>query len=99
MLKNYQIALMKSYYDAGLKSIAQATGYPVKQLKNCRQFKRAHHFILEAIYRSMIDESFLESGFSTTGTRLKIAMNQSVVQVEKGTKQTFVKHSIKRLLN
>ena len=38
MLKNYQNALMKAYYIAGLESIAKAAGYPVQQIKS--NFKR-----------------------------------------------------------
>ena len=44
-------AVMKPYYDAGLKAMA---GYPLPAIQACSQFKRTHHFILEAIYRAMI---------------------------------------------
>ena len=57
MLKNYQLALMKPYFDAGLKTLAQSAGYPLPAIQNCSQFKRTHHFILEvweATYRSML---------------------------------------------
>ena len=40
MLKNYQLALMKPYFDAGLKSLAEACGYPVHAIKQCSQFKK-----------------------------------------------------------
>ncbi len=56
-LKNYQPALMKAYYDAGLKDMARAAGYPVAQIQSCGQFKRVHQFILEAweaMYRAML---------------------------------------------
>jgi len=62
MLMNYQIALMKPYFNAGLKHIAQAAGYPTKQLEKCSQFKRTHIFLLEvyeAMYRVML-ESFIK---------------------------------------
>ena len=62
MLKNYQPALFKAYYDAGLKSMAEAAGYLLNQIKSCGQFKRTHMFILEAweaIYRAMVT-SFIE---------------------------------------
>ena len=61
MLMNFQLALMKPYYDAGLKSLAEAAGYPVEAIKECTQFKRTHNFILEAweaLYRVMM-ESFI----------------------------------------
>lgn len=57
LLKNYQIALMKPYYDAGLKSLAQSAGYPEAAIKSCSQFKRTHTFLLEtweAVYRVML---------------------------------------------
>ena len=47
LLKNYQIALMKPYYDAGLKSLAKSAGYPEAAIKSCSQFKRTHTFLLE----------------------------------------------------
>ena len=54
---NYQKALMKPYFDAGLKSLAQAAGYPVNTIQNCSQFKKTHNFLLEAwesLYRVML---------------------------------------------
>ncbi len=57
LLKNYQIALMKPYYDAGLKALAKAAGYPLAAIKSCSQSKRTHKFLLEvweAVYRVML---------------------------------------------
>jgi len=57
LLMNYQSALMKPYFDAGLKSLAEASGYPVVAIRNCTQFKRTHFFILKswkAMYRAML---------------------------------------------
>lgn len=57
LLMNYQSALMKPYFDAGLKSLAEAAGYPVAAIRSCSQFKRTHHFILEAweaLYQVML---------------------------------------------
>ena len=39
LLKNYQTALMKHYFDAGLKELACAAGYPVAAIQYCGQFK------------------------------------------------------------
>ena len=47
ILVNYQKALMKPYYDAGLKELARAAGYPLTAIHSCSQFKRTHQFILE----------------------------------------------------
>ncbi len=68
MLKNFQPALMKAYYDAGLKSLAKAAGYPLAAIKGCGQFKRTHHFLLEAweaVYRAMLT-TFLEQATSSS---------------------------------
>ena len=35
LLMNYQSALMKPYFDAGLKSLAEAAGYPVAAIRSC----------------------------------------------------------------
>ena len=45
---------MKQYYDAGLKSLAQAAGYPLPTIQNCSQFKRTLLEAWEALYRVMI---------------------------------------------
>ena len=44
-LMNFQKALVKPYFDAGLKSLADACGYPVAAIRHCSQFKKTHHFI------------------------------------------------------
>ena len=82
MLKNYQIALMKPYFDAGLKSLAQAAGYPVAAIQSCGQFKRTHNFLLEAweaTYRAML-AMFLESNDSTpTGELSSCQLQQQII--------------------
>ena len=63
LLKNYQYALIKPYFDAGLKALAKAAGYPVAAIQSCGQFKRTHHLILEAweaCYRTLL-KKFMES--------------------------------------
>ena len=55
---NFQSALMKPYFNAGLKALAEASGYPVAAIQNCTQFKRTHYFIMEsweAMYQAMLD--------------------------------------------
>jgi hypothetical protein len=57
LLKNYQIPLMKAYFDGGLKSLAKLVGYPVASIQACSQFARTHQFILEvweAMYQAMV---------------------------------------------
>ena len=38
LLKNYQLPLMKAYFDGGLKSLAKLAGYPVASIQACTQF-------------------------------------------------------------
>ena len=57
MLVNFQKAIMKPYFDAGLKELAKTAGYPTTAIQACSQFKRTHHFIMEAseaIYQVML---------------------------------------------
>ena len=85
-LKNYQIALMKVYYDAGLKNIAHASGYPTNQIKTCGQFKRTHQFLMEvweAIYRTMI-ECYVQQAISTTGSEFRNKVIKSLENVRAG---------------
>lgn len=62
LLKNYQICLMKPFFEAGLKDLAAATGYPVISLQHCTNFTRTHRFLMEAweaIFRHMVDNFIL----------------------------------------
>ena len=60
LLHNFHSVLMTVYYDAGLKDLAQASGFrgeTLTSLKRCSNFKRVHHFLLqswEALYRHML---------------------------------------------
>ena len=59
-LKNYQPVLMKIYYCAGFKELAKGSGYrgeTLTSLEKCSNFKRTHHFFLQAwqgMYRQML---------------------------------------------
>jgi hypothetical protein len=41
-------ALIKPYFDMGLKELAHVSGYPVAAIQACSQFKHTHHFLIEA---------------------------------------------------
>ena len=47
LLMNFQKAIIKPYFDAGLKELAKAAGYPTASIQVCGQFKRTHQFLLE----------------------------------------------------
>ena len=57
LLINYQHAIMKPYFDVGLKGLAKVVGYHIAAIKSCEQFKRTHHFIMEvweAVYINIL---------------------------------------------
>ncbi len=62
LLHNFHSVLMKIYYEAGLKDLAQCSGFrgeTIKSLKNCTNFNRTHAFFLqsmEAFYRHFLQE-------------------------------------------
>ena len=65
MLKKFQAALMKAYYDARLKSLAVPAGYLAFTIRNTSQFKCTNNFILdvwEAVYRVMLIQFACSSG-------------------------------------
>ena len=79
MLMNYQSALMKPYFDAGLRDLAKAAGYPVVSIQAYGQFKGTHHFLLEvweALYRVMISMYLKQSDSPITEDPLKVISKQ-----------------------
>ena len=59
LLSNYQSVLIRVYYDAGLRDLAECSGHrgeTLTSIKKCSTFKRTHQFLLqawEAMYRQM----------------------------------------------
>ena len=90
-LMNFQKALMKTYFDAGLRSLAEACGYPAAAIKNCSQFKKTHLFISEAweaLYRTMLIK-FIEAGGSQIITPLLDDVIQSLENTKAETENEF----------
>ena len=86
MLYNYQYPLMKAYYDAGLKSLAQAAAYPLNQIQQCAQFKRTHYFLLEvweAAYCTMLSSflSTLDEKKAQSSSDLQQSIVESLLKV------------------
>lgn len=94
MLKNYQSAIMKPYFDAGLKDLAKAAGYPVASIQTCGQLKRTHHFLLEAweaLYRAMVSMFLKQSESQTTKDPLEVIANRIMSNKSKFSQKTLNK--------
>ena len=54
VMKNFQIVIMKIFWDAGLKELAKVVhkGASVLNIKNCQNFRHTHRFILH-IYEAL----------------------------------------------
>ena len=75
ILLNYQVCLMKPFFEAGLKDLAIVSSYPAQSIQNCSQFKRTHCFLMEvweAMYRCML-QNFLATLQEKDSLELKIA--------------------------
>ena len=88
LLKNYQIYLMKPLFEAGLKDLAMASGYPALSIQSCSNFLRTHHFLMEAregLYRYMLKQ------FQKCRTALTPPVKVDVQQAVNHTLQEFTK--------
>ena len=83
LLKNYQLSLMKPYFDAGLKDLARASGYPTEAIQNCSKFKRTHCFLLEA-WEALF--SVMMELFLTTDTQMSSFIQDRVKEAFLKTK-------------
>ena len=74
MLANFQKALMKPYFDAGLKKLAKVAGYPTAAIQACSQFKRTHLFIMEvweALFQVMLNSYLEQANHDPIAERIK----------------------------
>lgn len=102
VLKNYQETLMKVYYRAGLKEIAQHSGFQGKtlcSLETCSNFKRTHNFLLqvwEALYCVLIQTYSQQSAtFSSLIPTLKCII--SAATCDETPPSTIIKHTLELL--
>ena len=98
LLKNYQAALMKSYYDAGLSALEKAAGYPLASDKSCTQFidKRTHNFLLEAweaIYRVMLTKflAYLAPHEKESHDSITELITQAILPIQSQSHEDFLK--------
>ncbi len=102
MLENYQVTLMKPYFDAGLKSQAKAAGYPTEQIQSCGQFKRTHTFLLEAweaTYQAML-ALYLEAQDHNSSQILSHQLRERIIQsLHSLSQEDFSKAFNERLAN
>ena len=85
LLKNYQHCLMKPFFEAGLKQLADYVGYPFQSIQSCSIFKRTHNFLMEtweSMYRHMI-KLFLNYGASTVELQCPKDITQEVLSTFK----------------
>ena len=79
---------MKPFFEAGLKDLATASGYPALSIQSCSNFQRTHHFLMEvweSLYRHMLKQ-FLEYR-----TALTPPVNVDIQQAVDHTLQEFKK--------
>ena len=90
MLMNYQHAIMKPYFDAGLRELARVAGYPTAAIKSCGQFKRTHYFLMEvweAVYRSIMCIYFSRNQSTSDGLQQSIVEN--LIKLQQTSKSEF----------
>ena len=75
---NYQCALMKPYFDASLKDLARASGYPTEAIQSCSKFKRTRFLLLEtweALFKIIVNCQ-VHAVVSSSKTEVKDAFPQ-----------------------
>ena len=79
---------MKPFFEAGLKDLAIASGYPALSIQSCSNFQRTHHFLMEAwegLYKYMLKQ------FQVYCIALTPPVNVDIQQAAVHTLQEFTK--------
>ena len=79
---------MKPFFEAGLKDLAIASGYPELSIQSCSNFQRTHHFLMETwegLYRYMLKQ------FQEYCIALTPPVNVDIQQAAVHTLQEFTK--------
>ena len=79
---------MKPFFEAGLKDLATASGYPALSIQSCSNFQRTHHFLMETwegLYRHILKQ------FQEYRAALTLPVNVDIQQTVDHTLQEFNK--------
>jgi hypothetical protein len=100
LLHNYQKAIIKVYWDAGLCQLAQASGHngeTLTSLSKAGNFRHTHHFFLqafEALYMSFI-HSFLKYN-QQVSSELNF-LQPNLIELERATNNDQLEHAIDQI--
>ena len=93
LLESFQPVLMKVFFDAGLKQLAETSGYhgeALTSLGTCSNFKRTNSFLLqlhEALLRQLIS-TFTKAATEVETASMLAVLNEVVHILQKCTKES-----------
>ena len=91
LVKNYQICLMKPFFDAGLRDLATLNGYPAQSIQSCGSFKRTHHFLMEtweSMFRFML-RNYLQTNSNSSTVEQKLSSTLDQLENDKSGDDTI----------